>query len=120
MKAEIFKALLEEDIEMYLRKNEEYGDADLRIMGNAMLELCPQMKEHGERGGIEMALAFYMLGKVARMFGAYAEGRPPSDDTFQDLTVYSLMARMNRIPPGAVIPTGTDSTTRTGRPGRRG
>jgi hypothetical protein len=82
------------DAERYMRKRKEYGSADLRIMGGAMLELVPNLNSQAE--GIEMALMFYALGKVARAFGAYAAGRLPSDDTMEDLAIYGMMARMLR------------------------
>jgi hypothetical protein len=43
-----------------------------------------------------MAIAFYLLGKATRVFGAYQRGGRPSDDTWHDLTVYSMMARRVR------------------------
>lgn len=73
-----------------LRKAAEYGSSDLEIMGQAMLLLVP--KEFRERAlGLEMAIAFYALGKVARLFGAYERGDRPSADTWFDLHVYAKM-----------------------------
>lgn len=80
------------DFQEYSRKATEYGSADLEIMGEAMRQLVQDEDADGE----EMAIAFYLLGKVARMFGAYAKGQEPSDDTLHDLTVYSMMARWGR------------------------
>jgi hypothetical protein len=78
----------------------EYGSMDLEIMGAAMQSLFPGVEgappEERRRIGLDMALAFYTLGKVSRTFGAYAEGRIPSDDTWHDVTVYSMMARRIR------------------------
>jgi hypothetical protein len=83
-----------------LKKAAEYGSADLEIMGKAMealyhgaSELDPESRR---RVGIEMAIAFYLMGKSARMFGAYARGTVPSDDTWHDATVYPMMARRVR------------------------
>jgi hypothetical protein len=81
-------------------KAEEYGSSDLEIMGKAMESLYPGHEdmdpESLRRTGIEMAIAFYNLGKAARMFGAFARGTGPSDDTWHDTTVYSMMARRVR------------------------
>ena len=81
-------------------KADEYGSADLLIMGKAMEELFPGKDdmdpESLRRVGIEMAISFYNLGKAARTFGAYARGTFPSDDTWHDSTVYPMMARRVR------------------------
>lgn len=80
----------------------EYGAADLQVMGEAMLLLMPEEATEGlthERRsaiGQEVAVAFYALGKVARLFGAYTQGRLPSDDTWYDLGVYARMGRRIR------------------------
>lgn len=68
----------------------EYGSADLRVMGDAMLVLMPQLQ--GVVDGQELAIAFYQLGKVARLFGGYAQGHSPSDDTWYDQRIYAAMA----------------------------
>lgn len=80
-------------------KAAEYGAADLAIMGTAMESLFPGITDEPHeraRIGLEMAVAFYTLGKVARLYGAYQQGRLPGDDSWFDLTVYSLMARRIR------------------------
>lgn len=67
-------------------KAKEYSSSDLRIMGAAMEE--GGVKEgYGE----EAAIAFYVLGKVARAVGALQEGQVPSDDTWFDISVYAKM-----------------------------
>lgn len=81
-------------------KSAEYGAADLAIMGKVMEALFPGIAtypaEQREAIGIEMAVAFYVMGKVSRLFGAYEQGRLPTEDTWFDITVYSMMARRTR------------------------
>lgn len=90
----------EQDAKTTAPKAAEYGAADLAIMGKAMESLFPNLEampaEEREKVGLEMAVAFYALGKIARLFGAYQQGRLPGDDSWFDLTVYSLMARRIR------------------------
>lgn len=92
-----------EEVQRTVPKSIEYGSADLKIMGEAMLQLVPQMRKSiednpGERvaAGQEMAIAFYVLGKVARLLGAYEQGRMPSEDTWFDLGIYPKMVRRIR------------------------
>lgn len=78
----------------------EYGAADLEIMGAAMQSLFPGIdaysSAHQAAIGREMAVGFYALGKVARLFGAYQRGELPGEDCWFDLSVYSIMARRIR------------------------
>lgn len=90
----------EKDAATTAPKAAEYGSSDLQIMGKAMEGLFPnldgQPPEEREKIGLEMACAFYLLGKAARLFGAYQQGRVPSDDTWFDANVYTIMARRIR------------------------
>lgn len=106
----------EGDLEKTVPKAIEYGSADLKVMGAAMVALHPHYNEmdqvERDRTGQEMAIAFYLLGKVSRLFGAYQNGGIPSDDTWLDATVYAMMGRRVRSHGG--WPTdGTDQNTRT-------
>lgn len=78
----------------------EYGSTDLEAMGVQLVALHPNVEamnaDERSRVGLEMAIAFYLLGKATRIFGAYQRGGVPSDDTWHDLTVYSMMARRVR------------------------
>ena len=76
-----------------LPKAIEYGSADLKIIGFAMSQMIgkPTKVTHEELG-----IAFYLLGKVARLIGAYADGRSPSDDTWHDIAIYTKMAQFSR------------------------
>ena len=79
-----------EDIRYMVPKAIAYGSADLQVMGEAMLTLMPQCR--GKVDGQELAISFYLLGKVARLFGAYVQGEKPSDDTWHDAHIYARMA----------------------------
>lgn len=86
----VMEEILREDLSQYREKADEYGNADLEVMGAAMEGLI-------KGDGVEAALSFYALGKISRAFGAMAKGEMPSDDTWHDLTVYSLMIRARRL-----------------------
>lgn len=73
----------------YLRKAREYGSVDLDIMGSAMRDMGTAV---GPMGGVQMAIMFYALGKVSRAISALKAGGRPSDDTLQDLVIYTMMA----------------------------
>jgi hypothetical protein len=82
-----------------LTKSRQYGSADLRIMGKSMEALFPASeldRQSLEAMGLEMAVAFYEMGKAARLFGAYERGTAPSNDTWKDQTIYPMMARRIR------------------------
>jgi hypothetical protein len=67
-----------------------YGSADLKVMGEAMLQLHPKLQ--GVVNGQELAIWFYVLGKVARLVGGYAQGELPDIDSWYDLRIYGGMA----------------------------
>lgn len=81
------------EVGLVIDKAIEYGAADLKVMGKAMLQLMPGGDEQPERVGLELAIAFYALGKVARLFGAFERGAVPSDDCWSDLGIYCRMAQ---------------------------
>lgn len=83
----------QKEIELVIDKAIEYGAADLKVMGKAMLCLMPGGEDQPERVGLELAIAFYALGKVARVFGAFERGAVPSDDCWEDLGIYCRMAQ---------------------------
>jgi hypothetical protein len=90
-----WRSQAEKEIERTVPKAVEYGAADLEVMGVAMLHLVPR-ERRSRQLGLEMALAFYALGKVARLFGAFERGDLPSEDTWFDLGVYCRMAERVR------------------------
>lgn len=85
------------DMHMALEKRQDYGSADITLMaaGMRILASAPPW-EPDERQAMEMALGFYQLGKVARKFGAWAQGKDPNIDSDVDLGVYAMMARRVR------------------------
>lgn len=93
------RATFERDMVDLRRKALEYGGSDLLIMGKSMESLIPHGELDGEarsRAGIEMAIGFYLQGKVSRLFGAWNKGREPSEDTWHDAEIYCKMARYVR------------------------
>lgn len=86
--------LAEKEISTLAPKAIEYGAADLQVMGVALKLLLPNQAQNVDPQ--ELAIAFYALGKVARLFGAYAQGEKPSDDCWYDLKVYAGMAQRVR------------------------
>lgn len=83
-----------EELDSLMPKVVEYGSSDLKIMGEALLMLNPDLQENTEPE--EIAIAFYALGKIARIIGAYADGVQPSHDSWHDLAIYARMAQRVR------------------------
>lgn len=81
-------------LNIYLQKNREYGSGDLKVMGRSMqlVALLPH-----EEDGVEAAILFYILGKVARATNALSKQERPSDDTIMDLAIYAMMAAIMRV-----------------------
>lgn len=85
------------DMDAVVPKAVEYSAYDLDIMGHALLAWSKQDWNGGtieERSAVgqEMAITFYVLGKVSRLIGAFTEGRLPSEDTWDDVRIYATMA----------------------------
>lgn len=81
------------ELDSVIPKALEYGSADLKVIGFALSQMI------GEPKGVtndELGIAFYVLGKVARLVGGYADGRAPSDDTWHDIAIYTKMAQYAR------------------------
>ena len=81
------------EIESVVPKAIEYGSADLDIVGYSMAKIADK---HADVSNDELGIAFYVLGKVSRLIGAYADGRKPSDDTWHDIAIYTKMAQRAR------------------------
>ncbi|CAB4215020.1 hypothetical protein UFOVP1616_33 [uncultured Caudovirales phage] len=77
-----------------LPKAVEYGSTDLKVIGFALRQAIGKTNE--EVTDEELGIAFYMLGKSARLIGAYSDGRKPSDDTWDDISIYAKMAQFAR------------------------
>lgn len=76
---------------LLVSKAAEYGAGDLDIMAAAMELLLPADTADRRSMAREMALAFYLLGKVGRMFSAYQRGVQPSLDSWRDAEAYAKM-----------------------------
>ena len=104
-----WKQLSQADLDGCIEKTGEYGYVDLDLLGAGTLAIIDPdgSRFHDLMQGIdelqrarvvrELGIAFYTHGKIARVLGAYADGRVPSDDTWLDITVYAMMARLNRL-----------------------
>jgi hypothetical protein len=84
------------DADACLSKLIEYGSSDFDIMAHSMLAVGGAVWEgipdaDRMRVGREMAIAFYLQGKIGRAFGAFEKGRMPSDDTLDDIVRYGMM-----------------------------
>jgi hypothetical protein len=80
-----------EDFETVRRQITEYGSVDLEMMGIGLLEASKQTVPDPYKVGMEMALIFYLQGKVSRCVSAIAAGQMPSNDTLKDIRVYAFM-----------------------------
>lgn len=90
---------------MVCAKAVEYGATDLRDLGYQILEMAgrrnqlPEMDDEDGNGydadgyATEVGIAFYAMGKLARIAAAVKEGRRPSYDSWLDLGVYARMAQ---------------------------
>lgn len=81
------------DLNSVKRQITEYGSIDLEIMGRGLQEMSGIPVTMDAAVGQEMAVIFYILGKVSRGISAIAAGQMPSEDSLRDITVYSLMLR---------------------------
>ena len=83
------------DAEAATRKMSQYGSLDLVAIGEQLYVMMGQIHRSAAEKA-EIGCAFYALGKLARAMEAYRCGKQPSDDTWHDLTVYSMMVRRIR------------------------
>ncbi len=63
------------ELDSVIPKALEYGSADLKVIGFALSQMIGEPKDVSND---ELGIAFYVLGKVARLVGGYADGRKPS------------------------------------------
>lgn len=87
------------DAEAAAAKMGEYGSHDLVMIGDALTSMIGRA-EASDAQKAELGCAFYLLGKLARAMEAYRHGKQPSDDTWHDVTVYSMMIRRIRATGG--------------------
>lgn len=85
------------EIGMVVRKAIEYGATDLRDLGEQILEMAgrrpAERDSYDDTYATEVGIAFYAMGKLARIVAAIKEGRRPSADSWLDLGVYARMAQ---------------------------
>lgn len=79
-----------EDLDSVLQKLKQYGS--LSFHGEAYERLVPQSVVDGE----EIAIAMYVAGKVTRIIEGIANREKPTDDTWDDIARYAMMARWVR------------------------
>lgn len=96
-----WRAVTDVDIDDTLPKALEYGAGDLDHMGQGLLMLQGDVWEGGDEKerravGQELAILFYISGKVSRALAAAQQGRRMSDDTIRDIRVYSVMLQRVR------------------------
>lgn len=87
----------EADLEQTAAKAREYGSEDLWEIGRTLGRIS------GRAFGtdpVELAIFFYLQGKVARWADAIRRGDLASDDTLADIEIYAKMARRNRAAGG--------------------
>jgi hypothetical protein len=91
-----------EDFMQKAPKVDEYGAHDLEIMGAILMVMVYKhhldLLREAEQAtklpvATELAVWFYILGKVARLVSDYMAGRSGKPDTWHDITFYSMMAR---------------------------
>jgi hypothetical protein len=90
------ESVAREDLIAVKRQITEYGSIDLEMMGLGLLDMSkvhprPDSGETDVQLGLELALVFYLQGKIARAVSAIAAGQRPSADTRRDIRVYAIM-----------------------------
>lgn len=83
-------ATAQADAEACIPKAIDYSSSDLLAIGTSLIPPTSDQRR------IEAAIGFYAHGKSARIVGAYVDGRDASDDSWHDLSVYSMMGRYTR------------------------
>ena len=91
-----WRNLADDDAEVTAPKAIEYGSLDLDIMGEAMMALNPDAWQGAtpaerKRVGQEMAIIFYLQGKIGRALSSLQQGQIPKDDTRFDTRIYANM-----------------------------
>ena len=83
-------ATLQQRVEGDMGKTVRYGSGDLHTIGNSLRRLAPGIDP--TISDEELAVAFYAMGKLARIFSGYEMGQIPDEDSWYDLHFYSMMA----------------------------
>lgn len=93
--AQWWREQAEAEIDMVVDKAIEYGARDLVEMGRALGHMAGR-DDLTEAQCAELGCVQYLVGKMARVSAAWAEGRRPSDDTMLDIGVYVRMIQRIR------------------------
>lgn len=88
--------MAERDARTTVPKAVEYGSADLIEIGRAMARATGRRDHLTDAQASELGVYFYLVGKLGRWTAAVEEGRPVSDDTLFDISVYVTMVRRIR------------------------
>ena len=67
----------------------EYGSSSLTMVGEMLHGIAPELK--GTVSEQELAICFYVFGKMARIMAALERGEQPSMDHWRDVGVYTRM-----------------------------
>lgn len=88
-----------DEIDKMAPKAAEYGAYDLELIGEILGEMLGR-DGLSRADKTELGIAFYVVGKTARVISAWRDGAKPSDDTWVDLSIYSRMALRTRAKGG--------------------
>lgn len=83
-----------EEVRRTVPKSVQYGSYDLHLIGKVLGAVIGRKLTSAEAE--ELGVAFYALGKIARIMSAYRDGHSPQDDDWFDLGVYARMAQRIR------------------------
>jgi hypothetical protein len=87
-----------DEAQMVIPKAIAYGADDLLQIGRQMAGAIN--RDVTDAQAAELGIAFYAMGKIARIMAAVKEGRDPNIDSWLDLGVYAKMAQRVRITGG--------------------
>lgn len=96
----------EAEIDMVVAKAIEYGANDLLEMGRTLAFMAGRANLTDAQLA-ELGCVQYLVGKMARVTAAWAEGRAPSNDTYLDIGIYVRMIQRIRQAggwPGTIDP----------------
>lgn len=66
----------------------EYGSSSLTSVGDMIKAIAPQLKHISSQ---ELAVTFYVFGKMARILAALERGEQPGIDHWDDIRIYGKM-----------------------------
>jgi hypothetical protein len=82
------------EAEAVVLKAVDYSSYDLWDIGVSLARMAGRTVTEAE--AVELGIAYYAQGKMARIMGALIEGRWPSEDSWADLGTYARMALRTR------------------------